>query len=449
MGRWYKQANGLANSLGIGPGEDTYKELQSFEKTLKERGDWQKILSVRKKSGQEEAKTLLLQTLQGYKDEPEVNCVNVSFEGKTSTGGEWYSFGDHQDFYELNDTYGGDENKSEMLNHEEDKIYAIIQDDIDQLGERLIEQKVGSLIAKLEKRKNSILERFNVADGRQLAFPFYNAKEKTLKKYDSLISETSEKVSVLREGLKELTIEYGNEDEVESWFEDNLDEDISIEDMKEEAGDSIWEGYIEALQNEVGEHQSNYSKNVTSGGSWCISQPSSHFEGYLAEGNNFLILRRNGQPRIAIRSGDGYGIAEVQGTSNNADNITGLDFIDLLNTPYFDWDEIMQGILDSPNCNWDEDDLKVAMLEEVLEIDDKETSPEFLKAFTESNGEEFIKYLANDSIVGFDSLVWFLNTLTICVGIERGNTSPATAGGWTLTLTETTCPSFILSPGIR
>ena len=410
MNNWYgkfeKQANALAKSLGLTPADQVFKDIQSFESKLKERGDWQKILNTKKKEGKEAAHELLLQIVKDYKNEPEVNCVNVTFEGKSNTGGEWYSFGHHYEFYDLNDDWGGDQRK-EMLSQEDDKVYEIAQKALKEEAEWLLEQKIESGIAKLEKRRDKLVKMYDAKDGRQLSFPYFDARDKIVEKYQGLIKKKLELADKIRKDIEKLDID--EEEETEEWFLTVFDYEVEIKNIKDEAGDEIWSEYTDGLKDQIGEIQEEYSKNVTGGGSWCISQPSGHFETYLANGDDFLILRRNGEPRVAIRSNEGYGIYETQGIANNPDNIDGLDFIDLLNAPYFDVDEVMNGIVETPAFKGDLDDLKQMAIEEILNTGDKAITDDVFEALAGGDNWSFVQFF----IPGDEELMQILDKIIV------------------------------------
>ena len=382
MSRWYKQSNALAKSLGIPGGTPLYQELQKWEKEMKSDGNWQKVLDTRKKSGAEEAINLAQSLVKDYEERPEVTCINVEFEGRTPTGGEWYTFGRHYEYYELQDDYG--DNKGEFLNyHANDQVHKKMKEALQEKAEELIRDIVWNLKIKLENRKEKMLEYYEATDGRQMAFPFYDVREKLDLKYEKLIERQKEKLWNLEKEVKDLD----PNDEVAAieWFEENFNEDIDIDEFREDAENEVWEEHIESMREELGELESTYSKHVTGGGGWCISQPSSHFEQYLMNGDEFTILRRNGKPRVAIRSNEGEGIIEIQGLSNKADNLTGLDLIDLMHLPYYDFDDIKEGIVNSPGVRFDEDDLKNHIMESLTDIDDSELNPELIEDLTGDN----------------------------------------------------------------
>jgi len=94
VSRWYKQSNSLAKSLGIKTYDDIYKEIQRYEKQLKQDGKWNEILERRKKYGPEPARAVLRQTIEEYKgmglNDTFRSHEIIEYLGKSKTGGDWY-----------------------------------------------------------------------------------------------------------------------------------------------------------------------------------------------------------------------------------------------------------------------------------------------------------------------------------------------------------------------
>lgn len=400
MTNWYgkfeKQANSLSKSLGLSPTDDIYRSVQSFEKQLKDRGDWQKILSVRKSQGVEQAMQLLNETIKGYIAEPEVTCVNVTFEGKSTTGGEWYSFGGHYDFYDLAEegsSYAREEwleyNKEDEL---KEKLNKKIKEEAEGYFETMFISEFRPQIKKLEEQKMKSLL-VHMRGESQLHFPFYNkeeTKQSISNKYDKLINEKHKLIDDIKDKIQSLDAE--DPEGVKEFFLNTFDEEIDLDELEEDISNEIWEEYTEILRDEVISLEEEYSSNITSGGGWCVSQPSRDFEIYLSGGDEFLILRRDGKPRVAIRSQGGQ-IYEVQGISNSFSNLEGLDFIDLMNAPYFDVDTIMEGISiteGGPSKGWPVERVKKEALVEIFSIDNKSIKDTMSESIFGEDDYEFI-----------------------------------------------------------
>jgi len=71
-----------------------YKEIQRYEKQLKQDGKWNEILERRKKYGPEPARAALRQTIEEYKgmglNDTFRSHEIIQYLGKSKTGGDWY-----------------------------------------------------------------------------------------------------------------------------------------------------------------------------------------------------------------------------------------------------------------------------------------------------------------------------------------------------------------------
>lgn len=334
---WYsnyiiKTANTLIRSLGLKPESKDFANAQRFEKQLKQDGTWQKVLQTKKQNGPKDALFVFRNKIDEYTSSVESNPPQISTEGKqytshlkrTSTGGDWYefsaekvSFGPTSASYDFEDL--------DMLDIDENDIQ-------EKVYEEYVFDALGDIVT------------------------------------DTDVSEDT------REEAKEILQQPQDEIEEElEWLWQRFDLKLytsmsyeeAIDDARSELAEAEKERRIEEHNEEIGIAAEELA-DLACGGSWCISQLSSHGEDFLREGNSFFVLRRNGDPRVAIRflTNDASDIAELQFPSNTSDNAKLLDIVDLYQAPYLDFSDVMNHV------DLDSEKLK-EIIEEPIELEDE------------------------------------------------------------------------------
>lgn len=333
----YKVANSLIQSLGIKPQTEDFSNVQRYEKQLKQDGSWQKILQTKKQKGLEEAIQLLRGKIDDYSisldtKKPDVDVSDssyVSHVGRTSTGGDWYKF-DAGYVFPVPD---------------EESIRESTREDIDEdeIREEAYEEMVSEIKQELHKKMTDIYNSPRPPKEQTLFGEEKSEEERAIEKkineLDSLIKSIDNMDEEEFKEFKELDQEHKGS--IFFDFDDELREKINqkIEDKIEEQVN-----YYENIVN----HGAKQLNQIACGGNWCISQYGEYAQDYVREGNSFLILRRNGDPRVAIRlqSSDFSDIIEVRFPSNSNANAEPLDFVDLQEVPYLDLDEVFKAIQD-------------------------------------------------------------------------------------------------------
>lgn len=417
MSKWYKQSNALAKSLELPGGSRLFKEVQRFEKKLKEDGSWQKIKNIKKQKGTKEAVSALMDTLDEYRLDPELyppdlkikEMPNVYYEGRSVTGGDWYAFGGSHDYYDL--TEGGGDSLDEHLFYDgNDEYNNIMNAKFHEILETSLWEKFNGIKDKLEEGLANLERRIeeNIHGG-QMHFEFHDLENQLVpiqNKYEKRLKKIEELENKITNEALELEWEDDDSD-LDEWLQKTFGEEVSeqikavMEGNKEEAKDKVKEKYIEKLQDQLWEEIEKEYHKVTCGGHWCISPGSGMLEDYIPQGDAFLVLRRDGEPRIAIRYSpeSGY-INEVQGVSNSLDYTNALDMIDLLDVPDLSTEEVLDGLMSSENES-DPEVLAETLSEILAGMEDEEMTAPMFREIT-SSGSTLIemmfpsdKYLEN------------------------------------------------------
>lgn len=398
MSNWYriiKQANSLAKSLGIPSDSFLFREIQKFEKQLKDNGDWSKIISMKKAKGKDEAIKKLRNTINDYQldldnNPPDVQSYQISHLKRTSTGGDWYSF--HHDFEEEDTQFNSWLTANEEI-LEENYIENVKYNIMDEL-----ESYYQDLHEKLDERFQDYLEAFEKREesSGQESMPFYENSQiiRLQKRYNRLRSNLEQKSEEAEKLLNRLY----SKDNLEYFFKEYLgsDEDQARDRVEDyfynfdQYAVDVWQGEEEFREEQKEKERSEELKDyfkLTCGASWCISQPGDYLEQYLQEGYEFLVLRRNKEARVAIRH-MGSEIEEIQGIGNSFDNINALDAIDLMECPVFNMESILEGLRDEAEYV-DDDERHNHLVQEFLEMDDDIVE---LKSIQESINKNIDKF---------------------------------------------------------
>lgn len=408
---WYKEikvANALAKSLGIPGGSDLFGKVQKFEKQLKNDGKWQKIMQTKKNVGKEKATQLLIDTIESYiisveNMPPEIDTSNSSelvFVERTSTGGDWYNFGEeHGLYHELVDD----------SDYDRDEAFAYNSYFKERLKDGILKKLELKIEPKISRFKNTLKRIDNILDNKednntQQYFEFYDP----LEKYEYAKERIEQRINNVKQSLEEV-VKILDDDDDDDWNElkdylvkNNLIDENDFDNFIDDIKTSIWDSHIDSLRGELEENIQEYYK-VTCGGQWCISPPGNALIDFLANGDEFTILRRDGKPRIAIRSNYGM-ISEIQGPANSFDRMNGLDFIDLLDCPDFDEEDILSSLSDGIH------DLHGEFIENLSRLNDEEvTGP--IKEFLREHDDLVLRYLEGNE----DGVDRFMNEFNAIV----------------------------------
>lgn len=324
MTNWYtiiKQANALAKSLGLPGGSHLYKEIQKYEKQLKEDGSWQKVKNIRKKDGVEAAINILNKIFNQYRQQETVG--NILHMKHTPTGGDWYFYENslkekkdeirainHNSFFET-------ERYEELYNEHSEKII----EEYKEFAQDIVDNKlneVNDLRYELKEDKDNL-------DEETFAHKLsgYDIEEEELQEIDRELDKVN------AEDLTELLGRLGYEDEaIEDRISDAVYEQVYDEQQE--------------IEKEIDQEEKELL-SLTCGGQWCVSQPGENLRNYIEDGTDFLVLRRGNNPRMAIAfDSETNTIHEVQGVANEISNINSLDILDLMYIPIYDLDEILE-----------------------------------------------------------------------------------------------------------
>jgi len=409
MSRWYKQSNVLAQSLGISADLPVYKEIQRFEKLMKEDGSWQKIKQIKKQKGRDVATKALYDQLDEYRMDPELYPPDVDtskmnlvyYEGRSNTGGDWYSFGDSQDYYELSE--GGSESIDEYLFYDDnsrynEKMTELLRDMLD----NYVWEKFTNIKTKLEEGLESIQSRLKEHAGEQMHFEFHDLESQLIpikKKYEKRLTKIEDLESKMEEYVNKL--EWKEEDnELHEWLIKNFGDvsaDTIISDMsgyEEQVKDEIREEYTDGLREQLDRDVEEQYHKITCGGHWCISPGGGHLGEFISQGDSFLILRRDGDPRVAIRYTEGGMVAEVQGVQNKISNIDARDVIDLLDVPMLEADEVLGGLMEATGTH-DPKEMKDDLKEILAEMEDEELTAPMIREL-EGSGSSLREMIFHD-----------------------------------------------------
>ena len=409
-GNWYskslyKQANTLAKSLGIPSESVLFKEVQKFESMLKRTGDWSKILNTKRSKGVEAALLRLREVINKYQldkedNPPEVESSKIRHVARTSTGGDWY-------FFE-NSELGEDDSEEDYDNWAYENHDWLEDNYLDYFrsGDKIEHDFEGhweKLMEKLDEKMKEYLTMFGEreAKNKQESMSFYeNPQILRLKKRYQKIKEQEE--ARLNDAIKKAKEAYTVDDLIYS-YEEYMGEELAarfasnlrsdFEDYARQSWEDDYEARDEAKDQKLREQTEDYFK-LTCGARWCISQPGDHLEEYLKDGFSFLVLRRNKEARVAIRFMDGS-IEEIQGIHNDFDNINELDFLDLIECPLFETEDIMDGLRDGSDYV-DDDQRSDAFLIRMLELDNEVAQFASIRESIESNTEEISQFLTSN-----------------------------------------------------
>lgn len=390
MSRWYKQSNMLARLLDV-PGQSVlFSNIQKFEKQLKKDGHWAKAKEINKNRGKEKAISYLTKVFEDYSMNTEIfppdvdtKDTQIKYKGRTKTGGDWYWFGDHYEFMDIENGYEEDyfEESSFLYKSFAERVKNSFANKI----EEHLEWKKNTIINKLNEGLSEIKKRLSAIGKNQLTFDFHDQEDQLYvigKKYEKRIEKTKNFTEKLKKeinkGIEKVDIDsFSN-------VKDFLSEKIGdietlniindVEDEKNSIKEDLWKSHTESLKTDLDTLEEEYTK-VTCGGHWCISQPGDHLGQFISMGDTFLILRRDGDPRVAIRMNQDGEIIEVQGVYNNFNNLNAKDVIDLLDVPGIDSGEIldtMAKILLKDNYNHRDPDLSEARETLMSALEDSE-----------------------------------------------------------------------------
>lgn len=408
MSNWYiktiKTANALAQSLGISGDSFLFKEIQRFEKELKRKGDWMSILKTKKTKGQDVAIKKLRNTINGYQLDTEKNPIEVPSHKvthlkRTATGGDWYEFDNS-----YLDGIKEEDFEDWASNHEE----YIESSYIEWLGDSAeiqthLELHYEGVMSRLDMNMKNYLGMSQSKEERsgQERMPFYESPQliRIKRRYERLKKEEEDR---LADAIKDAE-SASSVDDLVYVYEEYMGEDLAEDYVSEikngihRHAEMLWESeeaYRESQQEEkLKEQMSDYFK-LTCGAGWCISQPGDHLEEYLKEGYSFLVLRRNKEARMAIRF-EGSDIEEVQGISNDLDNISDLDILDLLECPKFNTEQIMDG-LHHGQYTVDDDQRAEHFMEQLINMDNDVAQLESIQSVFNNKSKELVS-LFNDS----------------------------------------------------
>ena len=407
MSRWYKQSNVLAKSLGISADLPVYKDLQRFEKLMKEDGSWQKIKQIKKQKGRDVATKALYDQLDEYRMDPELyppdvdtsNMNLVYYEGRSKTGGDWYGFGDSHDYYELSD--GGSDGLDEYLFYDDNSRYnEKMTEHLHSVLEDYVWEKFTDIKIKLKDGIENIHERLK--NNKQMSFEFYDLESQLMpiqKKYEKRLAKIEDIESKMEEDVKKLEWQDDYE-ELNEWLDKNFGEEtagniiVDVSAHEETAKDEIREEHIDSLREQLDRDIEEQYHKITCGGHWCISPGGGHLDKFISQGDSFLILRRDGDPRVAIRYTEGGMVAEVQGVQNKISNIDARDVIDLLDVPMLEADDVLGGLMVAARTD-DPKEMKDDLKEILAEMEDEELTAPMIREL-EGSGSSLIEMIFHD-----------------------------------------------------
>lgn len=324
---WYKESNALAQSLGLQGGSLLFKEVQKYEQKMKADQNWQKIKNIKKRDGRDAAIDYLNKILNGYRQDDTVGTVRHM--ERTPTGGDWYFYsngikGRRSEFDAI-----GKDNWYESPRYDElyDQHYESVKSEYKEFVENILDEKIDEVVT-MKERLNEDREVLGEEEfTHKLAG--YDIEED---KYESMQRELP---TVGLDELQEMLEKLGHDEE----------------DLTARVSDSVYEEIMEerdALEKEF-EKEKKELLSLTCGGHWCVSQPKDEedphdggLESHLKDGKDFMVLRRGGNPRIAISfNEEANDIYEVQAIGNEIDNLSTLDLLDLEHVPIWGLDEII------------------------------------------------------------------------------------------------------------
>jgi len=331
MSRWYsgkmnKTANALAQSLGLEGGTLLFKEIQKYEQRMKQDQNWQKVKNIKKREGRDVAIQYLNKIFNGYRQDGTVGTVKHM--ERTPTGGDWYFYsngikGRKEEF----DTLG---EKEWYETPRYDELYDQHYESVNTEYKEFVEKILGEKLDEVETMK----ERLN-KDRKALG------EEEFAHKLSGYDIEEDQYESMQRD------LESSGLDELQEMLE-KLGHDE--EDLNARVSDSVYDEMMEGREELEKEFETEKEEllSLTCGGHWCVSQPREEdqpdggLEIHLKEGKDFMVLRRGGNPRIAICfDEDANEIYEVQAIGNETENLSTLDLLDLEYVPIWGFDEIL------------------------------------------------------------------------------------------------------------
>lgn len=336
----YKEANALARSLSLDSSDEYFKLIQKNEQQLKSDGSWHKIMNTRRKEGREAAIDLLGDILGSYvmdleKNPPQKVHHNIRHIGRSFTGGDWFLFDNPGDLKnpESHNVY-----ETEEYEEAHQEAYSEIVEEYKEFVDNKIQEKkdeIETMIERLNEDKNIYSE-----EEYHKKLEEYRLEMKKIKGIESDLDNSYAGPEEIDEALVQLGYDSEN-------IQEMIDE-RAYQTAEENASYGDFYGARDALE------------TITCSGHWCISPGGMHINDFIEEGNNALVLRKDGKPRCAIAFDDDGDIDQIQGVNNKFYNLDIYDILDIMNCPYFDQDNILEAF-EEQGDNFDKETLEAIM----------------------------------------------------------------------------------------